>query len=132
MQSLSSDKWALGTEEVGYYVGKDETSTSSSSYKVYIPKIIPLINQGIAKDTNESLSRSCFKNAAACMVTPKNTVTTANYVIVSTQNNQGFVRPVLKMNARLQIKVANKSLDQLYVTNLSDQSDYSAAYKIAK
>lgn len=120
-----TSKWTLNTEEVGYMVDEDALSQDAESYKVYVPNILPLIEQGDAQEVDEPLDVSCFINDSACAVSSMGSVKTANYLIIKTKDNMEFKRPILKKGAELTIGNTGNSVNTLYITNMKDESEYS-------
>lgn len=120
-----TSKWTLSNEEVGYMVDEDTLSQDAESYKVYVPNILPLIEQGDAQEIEEPLDISCFINDSGCAISSVGSVKTANYLIVKTKDNMEFKRPILKKGAELTIGNTGNSVNTLYITNMKDESEYS-------
>lgn len=120
-----TSKWTLSNEEVGYMVDEDTLSQDAESYKVYVPNILPLIEQGDAQEIEEPLDISCFINDSGCAVSSVGSVKTANYLIIKTKDNMEFKRPILKKGAELTIGNTGNSVNTLYITNMKDESEYS-------
>lgn len=120
-----TSKWTLSNEEVGYMVDEDTLSQDVESYKVYVPNILPLIEQGDAQEIEEPLDISCFINDSGCAISSVGSVKTANYLIVKTKDNMEFKRPILKKGAELTIGNTGNSVNTLYITNMKDESEYS-------
>lgn len=124
------NQWSLNTEEVGYMVDEDTLAQDVDSYKVYVPNILPMIEQGDAMETPEPLDVSCFANDAGCSVTSVGTVTTANYLKVKTKDNMEFKRPILKKGSQITIGNTGDSVNSLYITNMKDESEYSKSKSV--
>ena len=120
-----TSKWTLSNEEVGYMVDEDTLSQDAESYKVYVPNILPLIEQGDAQEIEEPLDISCFINDSGCAISSVGSVKTAYYLIVKTKDNMEFKRPILKKGAELTIGNTGNSVNTLYITNMKDESEYS-------
>ena len=120
-----TSKWTLSNEEVGYMVDEDTLSQDAESYKVYVPNILPLIEQGDAQEIDEPLDISCFINDSGCAISSVGSVKTANYLVVKTKDNMEFKRPILKKGAELTIGNTGNSVNTLYITNMKDESEYS-------
>lgn len=120
-----TSKWTLSNEEVGYMVDEDTLSQDAESYKVYVPNILPLIEQGDAQEIEEPLDISCFINDSGCAISSVGSVKTANYLIIKTKDNMEFKRPILKKGAELTIGNTGNSVNTLYITNMKDESEYS-------
>lgn len=127
-----TSKWALNSEEVGYMVDDDALSQDAEYYKVYVPNVLPLIEQGDASETDEPLDSSCFINDGGCSITTGGTVKTANYLKIPTKDNMEFKRPILKKGAELTIGNKGDSVNTLYITNMTDESDYSKDKSVNK
>ena len=63
-----TSQWKLNTEEVGYMVDEDSLSQDADSYKVYVPNVLPLVEQGDALETPSPLDTSCFINDGECTI----------------------------------------------------------------
>ena len=119
----SSQPWHINEEEVAYYVDKKTAKTkTSTSYKCYVPKLMPAIDKGVAKQKSEFTSSSCFCNSSKCKPKAKKFVKTANYLTVKTQDNQEFKRSGLSSGSQVKIRCVGNSVDQLTMTNHIDKS----------
>ena len=119
----SSQPWHINEEEVAYYVDKKTAKTkTSTSYKCYVPKLMPAIDKGVAKQKSEFTSSSCFCNSSKCKPNGKKSVKTANYLTVKTQDNQEFKRSGLSSGSQVKIRCVGNSVDQLTMTNHIDKS----------
>lgn len=127
---LGTVKWQLNTNEVGYMVGKDTMVQSAKKFKMYIPNIMPLIEQAEAETKKIPIMGSCFINAGDCSVPIMRTVTSANYIDVKTVDNMTFRRPVMKYGTEMTIGNKGDSVDQLYITNITDASAYSKSKEV--
>lgn len=131
MADLSgTSQWTLNSEEVGYMVDEDTLSQDADSFKVYVPNILPMVEQGDAKEVDEPLDSSCFINSGDCACTFGTTVKTANYLKVPTKDNMNFSRPILKKGSQLIIGNSGNSVNSLYVTNMKDESEYSKSKSV--
>lgn len=126
------NQWSLNTEEVGYMIDKDTMAQGAESYKVYVPNILPMIEQGDAEETEEPLDVSCFINDAGCAIMSTGVVTTANYLKIKTKDNMDFKRPILKKGSEVIIGNSGDSVNTLYITNMKDDSDYSKSKSVNK
>ena len=129
---LGTAKWALNDEETAVMVGEDVSVKGAESYKVYIPNIMPMVEQGDATETPMALTSSCFINAGDCSVSVASTVQSANYIKVKTADNQMFARPIMRKGSTLKIRAKGKSVDRLYVTNHADETEYSQSKVVNK
>ena len=129
---MGTAKWTLNDEETAIMVGEDVNVKGAESYKVYIPNIMPMVEQGDATETPLALTGSCFINAGDCSVTVASTVQSANYITVPTADNQNFSRPIMRKGATMKIRAKGKSVDRLYVTNHSDETEYSKSKSVNK
>lgn len=119
----SSQPWHINEEEVAYYVDKKTAKTkTSTSYKCYVPKLMPAIDKGVATQKSEFTSSSCFCNSSKCKPKGKKSVKTANYLTVKTQDNQEFKRSGLSSGSQVKIRCVGNSVDQLTMTNHIDKS----------
>lgn len=124
MNSITLGTWSLSTEEIGYYVGKSDTRTDSSSFKVYIPKILPMIKRGTAQVHTEPLSTSGIINDRGCKLDPNPSVKTRNYMEVSASDNVNFKRPVFKNGAKVKVSFVSGNVDNGKLMNTIDSSTF--------
>ena len=129
---LGTSEWQLNEQEVGYHVGSDALSQRANSYKIYIPNILPMITQGKAAKTSEPITGACFINDAECQVSMDHMIVSANYIEVPVVDNMAFQRPVLPYGSKVMIGNRGNSVDNLYVTNFSDSSEYSKTKSVNK
>lgn len=125
-----TSQWQLNTQEIGYHVGDDTLAKSSTSFKIYIPNILPMIEQGKALITPLAIDASCFINASDCALSPEAIVNSANYIDVPAIDNMNFQRPVLPYGAKVTVGNKGNSVDNLYITNFSDSSTYNKSKSI--
>ena len=119
----SSQPWHINEEEVAYYVDKKTAKTkTTTSYKCYVPKLMPAVDKGVAEQKSEFASSSCFCNSSKCKPKAKKAVKTANYLTVKTQDNQEFKRSGLSSGSQVKIRCVGHSVDQLTMTNHIDKS----------
>lgn len=124
MNAITLGTWNLSTEEIGFYVGKGDTKTSSSSFKVYIPKILPTIKKGTAQVRTESISTNGIINDTKCKIEPSSSVKTRNYIEVPASDNVNFKRPVFKNGAKLRISYTAGNVDSGKIMNTIDSSTF--------
>lgn len=106
---------------------KSIQSSLPSSYEVYIPKIQPAIRMAEAKTTPVTLDSSCFCNSSSCRVKASSQIKTQNYIVVQPKANQTFEYMTLSKFGQCAVKCVSGSLDQLYLSDVSDptsRSDY--------
>lgn len=124
MNSITLGTWNLSTEEIGYYVGKSDARTDGSSFKVYIPKILPMIKRGTAQIHTEPLSVSGIINDIGCKLETNSSVKTRNYLEVTASDNINFKRPVFKNGAKVKIAFVSGNIDNGKLMNTIDSSTF--------
>ena len=124
MNTITLNTWSLSTEEIGYYVGRGNTETSASSFKVYIPKILPLLRQGTAQVRKELIENSMLLNDSQCSVKGSSYVKTRNYIEIPAADNVNFKRPVFKNGAKIRISFTAGNVDSGKITNTIDSSSF--------
>ena len=124
MNSITLNTWSLSTEEIGYYVGRGNAETSASSFKVYIPKILPLLRQGTAQVRKEPIETSMILNDSQCGVKGSSYVKTRNYIEIPAADNVNFKRPVFKNGAKIRISFTAGNVDSGKITNTIDSSSF--------
>lgn len=103
---------------------KRRHKTSSSSFKVYIPKILPTIKKGTAQVRTESISTNGIINDTKCKIDPSSSVKTRNYIEVPASDNVNFKRPVFKNGAKLRISYTAGNVDSGKIMNTIDSSTF--------
>ena len=131
-ETLGTQRWSLNDEETAIMVGDDLNVQDTDSYKVYIPNIMPMVEQGDAQETPVAVTSTCFANAGGCNIKVASTVKSANYIQVKPADNQNFARPIMKKGASVKIRTKGKSVDRLYLTNHSDETEYSKSKTVNK
>lgn len=112
----------LNIGQFEYAFLSNDTSYSSSSFNMYIPKLMPLIAQGEPKSTNETIDNNIFVNASDCKPTTSGTVQTQNYVKVKAFSNldlqfKGDINGIIHKGARFMLLVMDKNIGDMYVTD---------------
>lgn len=124
MNSITLGSWSLSTEEIGYYVGKNDARTDSSTLQVYIPKILPMIKKGNAQVHTEPISTSGIINDIGCKLEINSSVKIRNYMEVSAPDNLNFKRPVFKNGAKVKISFVSGNVDHGKLMNTIDSSTF--------
>lgn len=121
----NTSAWRVNEIEVGYNLEKTAKTaglTEEKTWKVFIPKILPLIMLDIPKDTPESLSASVFINAKDCKPTVQPMIKTRNYVMVTRPANRSFTYKYKTHGMELEVDVLHGNLDNLRISNNVDKS----------
>lgn len=113
----NTKKWELGTSEIGKAVGN--YIYSSKTFKVYIPRILPLVKFGKAKIKTVSLNKNCFINSAKCKPSVASQIKTVNYITIKAAPLSKFPSKIIH-GEKLKINVANHNIDRLTVASKSD------------
>lgn len=124
MNTITLGTWSLSTEEIGFYVGRSSEKTSSPSFQVYIPKILPTIKQGPAQVKTEPLTTTGIINDPKCKVTPNPYVETRNYMVVPVSDNISFKRPIFETGAKMKISFVSGNVDSGTIMNTIDSSTF--------
>lgn len=127
-QQMSSnlDSWHLNTREVAYNLQRNDTTyglTSSSVWKIYVPKIMPLIPKSYPRETVVNLQvHSMFLNTSDCMPSIHTTIRSRNYLEASKADHCEFNLPYKKHNTEFEIEVLHNNPNNLRITNNVDSS----------
>lgn len=71
--------WVLGTTELAKSCGYNSTG-NGKTFRVFIPKIQPLMSFGSPSSVSVALNRNCFCNASNCKPSISTTVVTSNFI----------------------------------------------------
>lgn len=122
--NLSS--WHVTDTEIGYNLEKDDITkgdTQAEEWKLYVAKIMPLIEKDHPKDTPTTLQvSSLFLNVKDCWPTINTLIYSRNYVVASRPANCSFTYPCKMHNMQLEVEVLHSNLDNLRITNTIDNS----------
>ncbi len=129
MNNISINSWKLNDTEIGYFVGNN-TKTSENSFRVFIPKILPMIDRGPATVRTTTLNSSCTINSMQCKIPLSSSIKTQNYIEIKRENGTEFARPILKNNAKVKIHFENGNIDSGVITSRLDPSEYDKNVKI--
>ncbi len=121
--SLNVSKWEINDNEIAKYCPAPYGSAYASSFQLYIPTLMPLIN-GPSKPTQviSSLSSTCYLNDTTCKPSIAKTIKTQNYKTVPRYENNSFQHSIFYQGASMQIEVINKDVHDMRVTNRVDNS----------
>lgn len=118
-------RWNLGKTEIAYNLEKTATTTSSTEapeWKLYIPKIMPMITMGLPKETTVQLPASPFINDKGCKPVINSTIKSRNYLLASRPANCSFAYARKRHGIELEVEVLHENLDNLRITNTIDNS----------
>lgn len=121
----STKPWAINDRELGYNLEKTPKSfgrTQDLRWKIYVPKIMPLIPMDVPKEVKETMDDSVFLNAKACKPSLQKTIITQNYITVNRPPNRAFKYAWKKHGMKLEIEVSYRNIDLLRVDNTVDNS----------
>lgn len=135
----------IASFEYGFLL--ENTDLNANSFKLHIPKIMPLIKQEDPKHVSKGLRSDIFVNAAECRPKVSATIMTRNYldvpilsgftqpkpVIQFTSNTSDgtpwpFPRSRFNKGARVICMSVNNNINDLYITNIPD-SGFTIEYK---
>ena len=75
----NSTNWVLGTTELAKSCGNNSTG-NGKTFRVFIPKVQPLMSFGSPSSVSVALNRNCFCNAANCKPSISTSITTSNFI----------------------------------------------------
>lgn len=121
------EPWHLNNQESAYNVESSSGhsgcgSTRSGSWRVYIPKIMPLITMGTARRSRVSIDTSILVNASGCRPTLNRIVSELNYIMADKPASVGFANKWKKHGMPLEVEVLHSNVDNIRVTNVYDNS----------
>lgn len=112
----SNDRWEMGTEEIGQFA--DPTAaTTAGSFRMYIPKLMPLIGFALPKQVPATLNKSIFINDPSCMPAPGATITTQNYITITRTLRGSFKIEKISRGQSIVLECRNKNEDTLFLKN---------------
>jgi hypothetical protein len=129
-QSIGNLKsWSLNDTEIAYNLEKDAKTTSSteaSEWKLYVPKIMPLITKDYPKETTVVLSSAMFANEKSCKPVVQKSIKERNYIVATRPDNCSFAHAYKTHDMKLEVEVLHENLDNLRITNTIDNSTSSS------
>lgn len=99
-----------------------KTHTESAIWKLYVPKLMPLIPQGTPKETPCTLADSMFINDPACRPVVQQRIMSRNWLNASRPANASFQYPYKYHGMALEVEVLNRNPNNLRITNTTDNS----------
>lgn len=118
-ESLSftnNQRWEMGTEEIGQFA--DPTAaTTAGSFRMYVPKLMPLISNALPKQVPVTLNKAIFINDPSCTPAPGTTVTTQNYITIQRTLRGSFKIEKISRGQSIVLECRNKNEDTLYIKN---------------
>ena len=116
-------QWQLSDTEIAFNLEKTAKTRSSSQaeeWKLYVPKIMPLIEMGLPKETNCQLSTTGFINEKSCRPIIQSSIKERNYLLARRPANCSFVQPSKWHGMKIEVEVLNQNPDNLRITNHID------------
>lgn len=117
--------WSLNKTEIAYNLEKTASTrgdTEAAEWKLFVPKLMPLITKGIPRETVEPLSSAMFLNAPDCKPTVQASVKSRNYVVASRPANCSFAYRHKTHDMQIEVEVLHNNPDNLRITNTIDKS----------
>lgn len=123
----NAEPWHINNQETAYNVESSGGhggcgSTRSGSWRVYIPKIMPLISMGTARRSRVSIDTSILVNASSCRPTLNRIISELNYIMADKPSSVGFANPWKGHGMKLEVEVLHNNVDNIRVTNVFDNS----------
>lgn len=107
----NSSKWSLSLTEIGKSVGEND----GNEFKVWLPKILPLVPFGKAKASAMVLNKSCYLNSDGCKPSIATKVRILNYIKIPV-NRINSLKGKVAHGEGLSINVQNKNIEHMTVT----------------
>jgi hypothetical protein len=115
-------KWQVSDNEKGIVTDIPHISTSMSSYKLYIPTIMPLIPKGKQTQVTTSLNKACYINDTSCKPSIATRIGTQNYITVKVFPNRSFRKNVFLNGSDLMVEIFNSDVHNMMISNKIDNS----------
>lgn len=116
-------QWQLSDTEIAFNLEKTARTRSNSQaeeWKLYVPKIMPLIEMGLPKETGCQLSSTGFVNEKSCRPVIQSSIKERNYILARRPANCSFVQPSKWHGMKIEVEVLNHNPDNLRITNHID------------
>lgn len=113
-------EWKLNDYEIAKTC--ETVKSESGKFKLFIPKLMPLINYGKPTKTKQYISSSIFANADECKPSISTTVTTQNFRTLCMLDNDEFSKTLIPSDTEIQIEIKNGNPDSMYITSKIDNS----------
>ena len=118
--------WHLNKCEIAYNLEKTAATvgdTEAPEWKLYVPKIMPLIEKGLPQEKPLSISiQGMFWNAEECKVTVQPTIEQRNYLKATRHDNCSFAFAYKHHDIQLEVEILHDNPSNLRVTNHIDNS----------
>lgn len=114
-------EWNLNNYEIAKTCEK--ANTKPASFKLYIPKLMPLITYGKPIQTKQFISSSIFANSDECKPATSTTITTQNFKTLQMADNERFSKTTLPYNSEVQIEVKDNNPDSMFIASKIDNSE---------
>lgn len=125
----NSEPWHLNTKEIAYNIEDGNGHThcgdpKSHTWKIYVPKIMPLIPMGTAKDSRVIIDSSILINARTCRPTINRIISSHNYILADKPGSVGFGGKYKDQGMEIEIEVLHDNVDNLRITNVYDNTHF--------
>jgi hypothetical protein len=117
--------WSLSDTEIAYNLEETATtltSTEAEEWKLYVPKIMPLMEKELPKENKLTLSSTMFVNEKSCKPVIQKQVKERNYLKASRPANCSFAYAYKKHDMQVEVEVLHSNLDNLRIANTIDKS----------
>lgn len=117
--------WYLSDLEIAFNLEETPATRSSSQaeeWKLYVPKIMPLIEKGLPKELPLTLTDSMFINEKSCKPVVQKKIYYRNYLLATRPANCSFCFEFKLHDMKLEVEVLHINLDNLRITNHIDNS----------
>lgn len=118
-------RWYLSDLEICFNLEETPdtySSTEAALWKLFVPKIMPLMEMGLPKETPVQLSDSLFINDKACKPSINSVIYQRNYLKATRPDNCSFAYELKFHTMKLEVEVLHVNLDNLRITNHIDNS----------
>lgn len=119
------ERWHLSDTERAFNLEETPTSishTESPLWKLYVPKLMPLMTKGCPKTTPVTLTDTMFINDKPCKPVVQKQIYQRNWLEAGRPANCSFAYPWKPHDMPLEVEVLNKNLENLRITNTTDNS----------
>ena len=117
--------WSLGKTEIAYSMEKNNRTygqTEDAEWKLFVPKIMPLITKGDPKETTFSMRPSIYINESSCKPVVQTSIKVRNYIKATRPANCSFRYPRKPYDMQVEVEVLHENPDNLRITNTIDNS----------
>lgn len=113
---INNKEWKMGTEEVAKF-SEPTSATGASQFRMYIPKLMPLVSFGNPLQVPVVLNPTIFINDPSCKPAPSQQIVTQNYITIPRTLRGSFKLIKIGQGQEIKVEVLNGNEDTIRLKN---------------